>query len=252
VILSFNILPFLTRKDVLVLNEVNLIIRTGQTCAFVGASGCGKSSLIKLLERFYDLDVPGASIKVDGHDIRTFNVKWWRSQIGLVGQEPVLFEGSIAENIGYGKGGYASLEEIETAAKAANAHDFIMSFPEGYRTNCGGKGSQLSGGQKQRIAIARALIKDPKILLLDEATSSLDNKSEAIVQAALDEIMKTGRRTTIVIAHRLSTVVNCDNIVVFHNYGSGGNIVEQGNHDDLMALPNGRYRQMHRASQARE
>ena len=157
----------------------------GQTLALVGPSGCGKSTVIQLLQRFYD---PNAGqILIDGRDMRDYNLKWLREQIGIVSQEPNLFATTIAENIRYGREG-VTREEIEAAAKAANAHDFITSLPDKYETLVGSRGTQMSGGQKQRIAIARALVRDPKILLLDEATSALDNESEAIVQAALDTV----------------------------------------------------------------
>ena len=157
----------------------------GQTLALVGPSGCGKSTIIQLLQRFYD---PGqGQILIDGKDMRNYNLKWLREQMGIVSQEPNLFATTIAENIRYGREGVTQ-EEVVTAAKAANAHDFIMSLPDKYETLVGERGAQMSGGQKQRIAIARALVRDPKILLLDEATSALDNESEAIVQAALDKV----------------------------------------------------------------
>ena len=214
-----------TRPDAVVFNGMNLNVEAGKVVALVGQSGCGKSSTVSLLERFYD--PLSGQVMVDGHDIKDLNLSWWRKQVGLVGQEPILFSGIIAENIAYAKP-EATQEEIETAAKAANAHNFIVGFDHGYDTQVGEKGAQLSGGQKQRIAIARAIVKDPKILLLDEATSALDTESEKIVQAALDSVMKG--RTTIVIAHRLSTVRNADLIVVFEK----GVVVEQGTHKELM------------------
>jgi len=223
-----------TRPDVPVLQGLNLKIKAGQKVALVGPSGCGKSSTVGLIERFYD--PAQGTITVDGVDIRELNVKWWRQQIGLVGQEPVLFAGTIAENIAYGKEG-ASKKEIRAAAKLANAHKFIKKFPSGYDTFVGEKGAQLSGGQKQRIAIARAIIKNPKILLLDEATSALDSESEKVVQKALDKIMKG--RTTIVIAHRLSTIRDADNIAVFQE----GKVAELGKHDELMKL-DGTYKRL--------
>merc|ERR1712216_979584 len=172
------------------------------TVALVGASGSGKSTAVSLGERFYDPD--SGSVTLDGTDLKELNVRWLREQIGLVGQEPVLFSGTIADNISSGKPG-STREQVETAAKMANAHAFIMEFPEGYDTNVGEKGGQPSGGQKQRVAIARAMIKNPKVLLLDEATSALDNESEKIVQESLDRILQesNSKRTTIVIAHRL-------------------------------------------------
>jgi len=203
----------------------------GKVLALVGQSGCGKSTTIGLIERWYD--VLGGSVCLDGVNIKELNLKWLRNQIGLVGQEPVLFSGSIADNIRYGKAD-ATMEEIQKAAKDANAHNFITGFPDGYDTSVGEKGTQLSGGQKQRIAIARAIVKNPKILLLDEATSALDSESEKVVQAALDSVMQG--RTTIVIAHRLSTIRNANVIAVIE----GGKVIEQGTHDELLAL-NGAY-----------
>eukprot|EP00966_Prymnesium_polylepis_P135329 3128200-Prymnesium_polylepis.2 len=169
---------------------------------------------------------------LDGADLRTLNLRWLRSQIGLVGQEPTLFIGSVAENIAYGKPG-ASRDEIETAAKMANAHSFIAhDLQHGYQTEVGQGGAKLSGGQKQRVAIARAIIKQPAVLLLDEATSALDNESEKVVQAALDELMAKQRRTTVTVAHRLSTIRHSDVIAVV----SHGHVVERGTHDELLAL----------------
>jgi len=217
-----------SRPEHKVADGYSLVVEAGTTVALVGASGSGKSTAIQLVERFYDPDQ--GSVRLDGRDLKSLNVKWLRRQIGLVGQEPVLLAGSIAENIGYGKEG-ASREEVEAAAKMANAHDFIMEFPDGYDTEVGEKGGQLSGGQKQRVAIARAMIKNPAILLLDEATSALDNESERVVQAALDDLLQKQRRTTIVIAHRLSTIRNADKIVVVEK----GTIVEQGTYNQLMA-----------------
>ncbi|KAH9101252.1 hypothetical protein LEN26_015804 [Aphanomyces euteiches] len=227
-----------SRPDVKVLRHYDLTIEPGQTVAFCGPSGGGKSTCVALLERFYN-PISG-SITLDGRDISTLNLHWLRSQIGLVGQEPVLFVGTIAENIASGLSDYTSLpdlqERVEAAAKMANAHNFIMQFPEGYQTQVGLKGEQLSGGQKQRIAIARAIMKNPSILLLDEATSALDSESEKVVQEALDKLLAAKGRTTIVIAHRLSTIRNADKICVV----SGGRITEQGTHDELLRL-NGIY-----------
>ncbi|RLN82560.1 hypothetical protein BBJ28_00009500, partial [Nothophytophthora sp. Chile5] len=217
-----------TRPEVTVLKNYNLTIEAGQTVAFCGPSGGGKSTCISLLERFYD-PVQG-HVLLDGIDTKQLNVRWLRSQIGLVGQEPTLFIGTIAENIAYGLDTIPSREEVEAVAKMANAHDFITQFPDGYETQVGMKGEQLSGGQKQRIAIARAILKDPKILLLDEATSALDSESEKIVQEALDKVVAHHRRTTIVIAHRLSTIRKADKICVV----SGGKIAEQGTHQALI------------------
>eukprot|EP00741_Cyanophora_paradoxa_P002276 tig00000572_g2208.t1 len=215
-----------TRADVPILRGASLSVRRGETVALVGHSGCGKSTCMQLVLRYYD---PAAgAVTVDGRDLKQLNVRWWRSQIGLVGQEPVLFATSIAENIRMGKED-ATMDEIVAACKAANAHDFISKMPKGYDTYVGDIGAQLSGGQKQRIAIARALIKNPRILLLDEATSALDTQSERVVQEALDRLMRG--RTTIVIAHRLSTIQKADRIYVFE----AGAVAEEGTHEALMA-----------------
>uniref|UniRef100_K3WTD7 Uncharacterized protein n=1 Tax=Globisporangium ultimum (strain ATCC 200006 / CBS 805.95 / DAOM BR144) TaxID=431595 RepID=K3WTD7_GLOUD len=223
-----------TRKEVTVLKNYNLTIEAGQTVAFCGQSGGGKSTCISLIERFYD-PIRG-EVLLDGNNLKDLNLNWLRSQIGLVGQEPTLFIGTIAENISFGLHTKPSQEEIEAAAKMANAHDFISQFPDGYETQVGMKGEQLSGGQKQRIAIARAILKNPEILLLDEATSALDSESEKVVQEALDKVVALKRRTTIIIAHRLSTIRKADKICVV----SGGRIAEQGTHTELLAL-NGLY-----------
>ena len=216
-----------TRPGQMVLKDLSIVIPAGKTTAFVGPSGGGKSTVVKLLERFYD---PAAgSVKLDGTDVKEINVKHLRSMIGYVGQEPGLFATTIGKNIAYGCTG-CSQKQIEEAAKLANAHNFIMELPDGYDTLVGDKGSQLSGGQKQRIAIARVLVGDPKILLLDEATSALDTESELVVQEALENIISTTKLTTVIIAHRLSTIRNADNIAVV----SGGTIVETGTHDELI------------------
>lgn len=223
-----------SRAEVVVMQDINLLIPAAKTTALVGASGSGKSTIVGLVERFYD-PVAGA-VYLDGHNIETLNLRWLRQQISLVQQEPVLFSTTIRGNIRHGLIGshfeHESTEKQEeriiSAAKQANAHEFITNLPEGYETNVGERGFLLSGGQKQRIAIARAIVSDPKILLLDEATSALDTKSEGVVQAALDAAAQG--RTTIVIAHRLSTIKTADNIVVM----SEGRIIEQGTHDDLL------------------
>lgn len=217
-----------SRPDVPVLQALSVAISRGQTVAFVGSSGCGKSTSIQLLQRFYD-PYQGA-VLFDKKEAKAVNVQWLRNQIGIVSQEPVLFDRSIAENIAYGDNSReVPMAEIEQAAKAANIHSFIVELPEKYNTPVGGKGTQLSGGQKQRIAIARALIRSPKVLLLDEATSALDNESEKVVQQALDQARKG--RTCIVIAHRLSTVQNADLIVVMKN----GRVIEKGTHQQLLS-----------------
>ncbi|KAK9477918.1 P-loop containing nucleoside triphosphate hydrolase protein [Lipomyces japonicus] len=221
-----------TRPEVPVLQGLNLHIKQGQYVALVGGSGCGKSTTIGLIEEFYR-PLKG-EIKLDGTDIKSFNINKYREQIALVSQEPTLYGGSIRYNIELGSSDIVSLDDIKSACRQANIHDFIMSLPDGYDTICGSKGSFLSGGQKQRIAIARALIRNPKVLLLDEATSALDSESEKIVQAALDAAAKG--RTTIAVAHRLSTIQNADVIYVFE----AGKVCESGNHQELLAKK-GRY-----------
>nr|XP_035969036.1 ATP-binding cassette sub-family B member 5 isoform X2 [Halichoerus grypus] len=215
------------RQDVLILCGLSLSIEKGKTVAFVGSSGCGKSTSIHLLQRFYD-PVQG-QVLFDGVDAKELNVQWLRSQIAIVSQEPVLFNCSIADNIAYGDNSrVVPLDEIKEVANAANIHSFIEGLPEKYNTQVGLKGTLLSGGQKQRLAIARALLRKPKILLLDEATSALDNESEKVVQYALNKARKG--RTCLVVAHRLSTIQNADLIVVLHN----GKIKEQGTHQELL------------------
>ena len=223
-----------SRPEVVVMDDVNLSVPAGKTTALVGASGSGKSTIVGLVERFYN--PVGGAVYLDGYDVAALNLRWLRQQIALVQQEPVLFSTDIRENIRFGLIGSRfeheaeeqQQERIYDAAKQANAHDFITSLPEGYDTPVGERGFLLSGGQKQRIAIARAIVSDPKILLLDEATSALDTKSEGVVQAALDNAAQG--RTTIVIAHRLSTIKTADNIVVM----TDGRIEEQGTHQDLL------------------
>ncbi|KAF3923923.1 hypothetical protein AA313_de0203653 [Arthrobotrys entomopaga] len=223
-----------SRPEVVVIEDMNLVIPAGKTTALVGASGSGKSTIVGLVERFYD--PVGGTILLDGRDIKELNLRWLRENVSLVQQEPVLFNATIYENVAFGLIGTSYENEsdevkrqlIETACEMSNAAQFINSLPDGYETNVGERGFSLSGGQKQRIAIARAVVSDPKILLLDEATSALDTRSEGIVQAALDKAALN--RTSIIIAHRLSTIKNADNIVVM----SQGKIVEQGKHDDLL------------------
>lgn len=202
-------------------------MRPGQFIALVGASGCGKSTMISLLERFYD-PVSG-HIMCDGTPVPGLCPRKYRRDIALVQQEPVLYQGSIRDNIAMGVESEVTDAQVEFAAKQSNIHDFITSLPEGFSTFCGNRGTQLSGGQRQRIAIARALIREPRLLLLDEATSALDTESEKIVQAALEKA-KSGR-TTVAVAHRLSTIKDADCIVVF----ARGKIVESGTHEDLLA-----------------
>ncbi|XP_039613486.1 LOW QUALITY PROTEIN: bile salt export pump [Polypterus senegalus] len=220
--ITFN---YPSRPEVKILDQINMMIETGKTTAFVGPSGTGKSTALQLIQRFYNPQE--GMVTLDGHDIRGLNIRWLRSLIGIVEQEPVLFATTIAENIQYGRED-ATMEEIIQAAKEANAYNFIMDLPEKFDTLVGKGGSQMSGGQKQRIAIARALLRNPRILLLDMATSALDNKSEALVQEALNKV-RSGR-TTISIAHRLSTIRNADVIIGFDH----GQAVERGTHDQLL------------------
>ncbi|KAL5182711.1 ABC transporter B family member 11 [Glycine soja] len=215
-----------TRPNVLLFRDLSLTIHAGETVALAGESGSGKSTVISLLQRFYEPD--SGQITLDGTEIQKLQLKWFRQQMGLVSQEPVLFNDTIRTNIAYGKGGDATEAEIIAAAELANAHTFISSLQQGYDTIVGERGIQLSGGQKQRVAIARAIVKNPKILLLDEATSALDVESERVVQDALDQVMVD--RTTIVVAHRLSTIKDADSIAVVQN----GVIAEQGKHDTLL------------------
>ncbi|MCX6130130.1 MAG: ATP-binding cassette domain-containing protein, partial [Proteobacteria bacterium] len=232
--LDFHLVNFSypTRPDIAVLKKLQLSIAPGEVVALVGPSGSGKSTVAALITRFYD-PISG-HISLDGHDLRELDGNWLRQQIGVVSQDPVLLSASIAENIRYGKIN-ASEQDLHRAAKAANAHEFIESFPDGYATIVGERGIQLSGGQRQRVAIARAMLKDPRVLILDEATSALDAESEHLVQEALERLMQG--RTTVVIAHRLSTVRNANRVLVIQN----GEIVESGTHENLMADRNGLY-----------
>ena len=217
---------FSYKAGVPALSHVSLAAKPGQMIAFVGPSGAGKSTIANLIPRFYDVD--SGAIFVDGHDIRDLTLESLRAQIGIVPQETMLFSTTVRENIRYGRLD-ATDEEIEAAARDANAHEFIMELPEGYDTQIGERGLMLSGGQRQRIAIARAILKDPKILILDEATSALDTESEKIVQAALDRLMIG--RTAFVIAHRLSTIFGADQIYVIDH----GTVREHGTHEELLA-----------------
>ena len=223
-----------TRQDMPVLQGIDLKLSPGEVVAIVGPSGAGKSTIAGLLARMYDPQ--GGRVLLDGQELRSLDPEWLRQQIGTVAQEPMLFASSITDNIRYGRMD-ATDAEVEAAARAANAHDFISRFPEGYRTLVGERGVQLSGGQKQRIAIARAVLKDPRLLVLDEATSALDAEREHLVQEALERLMKG--RTTLIIAHRLSTVIGADRVLVLE----GGKVVQSGDHSTLMGQE-GLYRRL--------
>ncbi len=212
-------------EDVTILDNINLTIEKGKTVAFVGSSGAGKSTLADLIPRFHD--VTSGEVLIDGVNIKEYSLLSLRDQMGIVTQEPILFNDTIANNIALGNP-VATIDEIEQAAKVANAHDFIMNKEENYQTNIGDRGSKLSGGERQRVTIARAVLKNPPILILDEATSSLDTESERLVQDAINKMM--ANRTSIVIAHRLSTIRHADEIIVLQK----GKIVERGNHDELI------------------
>jgi len=226
---NFNKVSFWypSRPKAQVLNEIGLELKPGTVTALVGASGGGKSTIVSLIERFYDVEPQYGSITIDGYNIQALDPSWLHRQIGLVSQEPVLFCTTIRENLTYGVE-KASDKDIDQACRMANAYDFISTFPDKYDTLVGERGVRLSGGQKQRVAIARAILMNPKILIADEATSSLDAESEFHVQEALDRLMDG--RTVLVVAHRLSTVKNADNVIVIER----GQVVEQGTHDALL------------------
>jgi subfamily B ATP-binding cassette protein MsbA len=219
-----------------VLRDVTFGVPAGRMIAIVGLSGAGKTTLVNLIPRFYD--VSSGAIRIDGLDIRDLTIRSLRASVGIVTQETVLFDDCIAGNIAYGSPA-ARREEIEAAARAAHAHEFIAALPDGYDTYIGERGQRLSGGQRQRLAIARALLKNSPILILDEATSSLDAESERLVQDALANLMRN--RTSFVIAHRLSTVRRADDIIVLE----GGRVVERGRHDDLLARAGGVYAKLY-------
>ena len=238
---------YASRPDHRILKDFSLRIPPGSTMAMVGVSGSGKSTVISLLERYYDPS--NGSILIGGKDLRYLPLTDYRKRLSIVTQEPLLFSGTILSNILYGCPN-ASFEDVVHAAKLANAHEFIMSFPDKYDTLVGERGTQLSGGQRQRIVISRAIIKKPSFLLLDEATSALDSQSERIVQEALDHLLQTKNSkqlTTVVIAHRLQTIRNADCIAVIDD----GTVVELGTHADLMQQEGSRYRSMVEKSDGR-
>lgn len=254
--LPFSTVPHLEFKNVsfsypsrpkkMIFDNFNLSIKQGETVALVGKSGGGKSTVVGLVERFYDPLADGGQILYLGSDIQSLQVDWYRRQLGLVSQEPTLFNMTIGENIAFGAKG-VTRADIEEAARQANAFDFVVEFPDGFETLVGTRGTQLSGGQKQRIGIARALCRKPKVLILDEATSALDSHSEAAVQAAIDKLMASRDHTVIVIAHRLSTIRNADRIALLDS----GKVLEFGSHDQLIQNPKGRYTRLFESSKRR-
>jgi ATP-binding cassette subfamily B protein len=245
--IEFKDVSFSYNSGTEVLSNLNLQIQAGQTVALVGATGSGKSTLAKLLLRFYE--VQQGIITLGGVPISDYSLQSLRNRMGFVNQDVFLFHGTVSENIAYGKGNsyqnnQATMAEILEAAKLAEAHEFIVSFPEGYNTLVGERGLALSGGQRQRITLARALIKNPPILIFDEATSALDNETEIAIQRSLKKVCQN--RTTIVIAHRLSTIKNSDCIFVFDK----GSVIESGTHDSLVVKENGTYARLWKAQSA--
>jgi ATP-binding cassette subfamily B protein len=233
--LVFRAVAFAYEKDTPVLERITFKCNPGQSVALLGSTGSGKTSLVNLLPRFYDYT--GGSLLLDGVDLKDYPRQFLRQYIGIVEQEPFLFSRTIRENITYGVGKEVSDEEVENAAKAAAIHDVILTFPEGYKTLVGERGVTLSGGQKQRVAIARTLLKDPRILVLDDSTSSVDSETEAQIRAALQRLMQG--RTTFIIAHRVQSVMNADIILVLDQ----GRIVQRGTHEQLVTQP-GTYRKI--------
>ena len=223
--IEFRNVRFCYEGDREVLGGINFTVRKGETVALVGPSGGGKSTTSDLIPRFYD--VTSGEVLIDGTNIKEYNLPSLRKAMGIVSQETILFNDTIENNIRLGND-TATMEEIERAARVANAHDFIVESPEGYQTNVGDRGTKLSGGQRQRLSIARAVLKNPDILILDEATSALDTESEKLVQAALDKLL--AGRTSVIIAHRLSTIKNADKIIVIDQ----GRIAEEGTHNELI------------------
>ena len=233
--IEYKNVTFGYNEERMVLKNVSVTIPKGKTVALVGQSGSGKSTFVDMLPRFYD--IKEGSISIDGVDIRDYKIHDLRELIGNVNQDPILFNDTIFNNIAFGVEG-ATQEQVEQAAKIANAHEFILQADNGYQTVIGDRGSKLSGGQRQRLSIARAVLKNPPLMILDEATSALDTESEKLVQDALDKLMQN--RTSLVIAHRLSTIKNADMICVFHE----GEVVERGTHEELLAL-NGIYTKLY-------